>query len=193
MAMRLVVLLLFFLLPTFLPRPALCAEKTVFPTPPASRAYMEPPQRQLFALYRSKAGYQLLLSGEFGGDPLASLPDSKLYNGTMLLRKQSEQLLLALTLLDPLDSEAYKSIAPLPLPAGSRFIASWLHSSFLTWLCRLYRQNDLYGEKFIMEATAPFEGKTYQALFVFPAARFGHFLPQALYSLNSFKVLQKAP
>ena len=119
MAMRLVVLLLFFLLPTFLPRPALCAEKTVFPTPPASRAYMEPPQRQLFALYRSKAGYQLLLSGEFGGDPLASLPDSKLYNGTMLLRKQSEQLLLALTLLDPLDPFASACGQPL-----HRFLAA---------------------------------------------------------------------
>ncbi len=134
-----------------------------------------------------------MLSGEFGGDSLASLPDSKLYNGTMLLRKQSEQLLLALTSLDPLDSEAYKSIAPLPLPAGSRFIASWLHSSFLTWLCCLYRQNDLFGEKLILEARAPYEGKTYQALFVFPAASYGRFLPQALYSLNSFKVLKKAP
>ncbi len=163
----------------------------LLPRPPASINYMVPPQQQAFSLYRSKAGYQVLLSRDFGSDPLGYLPDSDQYSGTMLLRCQSEQQLLAFTCLDPGDSQAFSSITPLPVPEDGRLLSSWWHSSFLTWFCRLSYQQNYHGDRLLLEAQAPYQGKTYQALFLFPVADYGRLLPQALYSLNSFKVLKR--
>lgn len=154
--------------------------------PPLPRQYLRTPQASDFAAAASEAGgYSLLLPTAFGGDPLAQLP---LAQGAMLVRAAGNTLMCAATVLDPTDTVSYQAQHPLPAYDGKKLYASWQHGADLIWDCSLSRHNDFYGDKLLLKAEAQQDGKTYQLLYVMPLAQLRVYLPQALYSLDSFKL-----
>ena len=64
------------------------------------------------------------------------------------------------------------------------------HGNQLIWTCRLSAHNDYHGNKLLLTAEAQQNGKTYQLLYVMPSLQADNYLPQAIYSLDSFKLNQ---
>lgn len=156
--------------------------------PPLPRQFMRTPQINDFTIVSSEAGgYSLAVPKAFGKNPLADLPHTE---GAMLVRTASNILMLAATVLDPADTASFKATEALPVYENAKVYWQWQHGSQLIWTCRLSAHNDYHGNKLLLTAEAQQNGKTYQLLYVMPAMQADNYLPQALYSLDSFKVNQ---
>ncbi len=163
------------------PKPSLVGK------PPLPKQYLLTPQAGDFVtVTNAKGGYSLAVPSSFGTNPLAQLPGAE---GSMLVRTASDVLMLAATVLDTGDSTSYKAAEPLPAYTDAKLYCAWLHPGSLSWDCRLARHNDYHGDKLLLQAQTQQAGKTYQLLFVMPKAKQDIYLPQALYSLHSFKLL----
>lgn len=156
--------------------------------PPLPRQFMRTPQASDFISVSSEAGgYSMAVSKAFGKNPLADLPQAE---GAMLVRTAGNTLMLAATVLDPADTASFKATETLPVYENAKVYWQWQHGNQLIWTCRLSAHNDYHGNKLLLTAEAQQNGKTYQLLYVMPAAQADKYLPQALYSLDSFKVNQ---
>ena len=156
--------------------------------PPLPRQFMRTPQASDFISVSSEAGgYSMAVPKTFGENPLADLPQAE---GAMLMRTASNILMLAATVLDPADTASFKATEALPVYENAKVYWQWQHGNQLIWTCRLSAHNDYHGNKLLLTAEAQQNGKTYQLLYVMPAAQADTYLPQAIYSLDSFKVNQ---
>lgn len=156
--------------------------------PPLPRQFMRTPQPSDFISVSSEAGgYSMAVPKAFGENPLAGLPQAE---GAMLVRTAGNTLMLAATVLDPADTASFKATEALPVYENAKVYWQWQHGNQLIWTCRLSAHNDYHGNKLLLTAEAQQNGKTYQLLYVMPAAQADNYLPQALYSLDSFKVNQ---
>ena len=156
--------------------------------PPLPKQFMRTPQASDFISVSSEAGgYSMAVPKAFGKNPLADLPQTE---GAMLVRTAGNNLMLAATVLDPTDTAAFKATAALPVYENAKVYWQWQHGSQFIWTCRLSAHNDYHGNKLLLTAEATQNGKTYQLLYVMPAAQADNYLPQALYSLDSFKLNQ---
>lgn len=154
--------------------------------PPLPRQFMRTPQASDFISVSSEAGgYSMAVPNSFGKNPLADLPQAE---GAMLVRTAGNNLMLAATVLDPADTASFKATEALPVYENAKVYWQWQHGSQLIWNCRLSAHNDYHGNKLLLTAEATQNGKTYQLLYVMPAAQADNYLPQALYSLDSFKI-----
>lgn len=156
--------------------------------PPLPRQFMRTPQASDFISVSSEAGgYSIAVPKVFGKNPLSDLPQAE---GAMLVRTAGNTLMLAATVLDPADTASFKATEALPVYENAKVYWQWQHGNQLIWTCRLSAHNDYHGNKLLLTAEAQQNGKTYQLLYVMPAAQADNYLPQALYSLDSFKVNQ---
>lgn len=156
--------------------------------PPLPRQFMRTPQASDFISVSSEAGgYSMAVPKAFGNNPLADLPQAE---GAMLVRTASNILMLAATVLDPADTASFKATEALPVYGNAKVYWQWQHGNQLIWTCRLSAHNDYHGNKLLLTAEAQQNGKTYQLLYVMPAMQADNYLPQALYSLDSFKLNQ---
>ena len=156
--------------------------------PPLPKQFMRTPQASDFISVSSEAGgYTLAVPKAFGKNPLADLPQTE---GAMLVRTAGTNLMLAATVLDPTDTAAFKATAALPVYENAKVYWQWQHGSQFIWTCRLSAHNDYHGDKLLLTAEAQQNGKTYQLLYVMPALQADNYLPQAIYSLDSFKLNQ---
>lgn len=156
--------------------------------PPLPKQFMRTPQASDFTIVSSKAGgYNIAIPNSFGKNPLADLPQAE---GAMLVRTASNTLMLAATVLDPADTASFKATEALPVYENAKVYWQWQHGNQLIWTCRLSAHNDYHGNKLLLTAEAQQNGKTYQLLYVMPAMQADNYLPQALYSLDSFKLNQ---
>ena len=154
--------------------------------PPLPRQFMRTPQASDFISVSSEAGgYSMVVPKAFGKNPLADLPQTE---GAMLVRTAGNILMLAATVLDPADTASFKATEALPVYENAKVYWQWQHGNQLIWTCRLSAHNDYHGNKLLLTAEAQQNGKTYQLLYVMPAAQADTYLPQAIYSLDSFKV-----
>ena len=153
--------------------------------PPLPRQFMRTPQVNDFTIVSSEAGgYSMAVPKAFGKNPLADLPHTE---GAMLVRTASNILMLAATVLDAADTASFKATEALPVYENTKVYWQWQHGSQFIWNCRLSAHNDYHGNKLLLTAEAQQNGKTYQLLYVMPAAQADNYLPQAFYSLDSFK------
>ena len=149
---------------------------------------MRTPQASDFISVSSEAGgYSMSVPKAFGKNPLADLPQAE---GAMLVRTAGNNLMLAATVLDPADTASFKATEALPVYENAKVYWQWQHGSQLIWTCRLSAHNDYHGDKLLLTAEAQQNGKTYQLLYVMPALQADYYLPQAIYSLDSFKLNQ---
>ena len=156
--------------------------------PPLPRQFMRTPQASDFTIISSEAGgYSMAVPKAFGKNPLANLPHTE---GAMLVRTASNILMLAATVLDAADTASFKATEALPVYENTKVYWQWQHGSQFIWNCRLSAHNDYHGNKLLLTAEAQQNGKTYQLLYVMPAAQADNYLPQAFYSLDSFKLNQ---
>lgn len=156
--------------------------------PPLPKQFMRTPQASDFTSVSSEAGgYTLAVPKAFGKNPLADLPQTE---GAMLVRTAGNNLMLAATVLDPTDTAAFKATAALPVYENAKVYWQWQHGSQFIWTCRLSAHNDYHGDKLLLTAEAQQNGKTYQLLYVMPALQADNYLPQAIYSIDSFKLNQ---
>lgn len=156
--------------------------------PPLPKQFMRTPQASDFTIVSSKAGgYNIAVPNSFGKNPLADLPQAE---GAMLVRTAGNTLMLAATVLDPADTASFKATEALPVYENAKVYWQWQHGSQLIWTCRLSAHNDYHGDKLLLTAEAQQNGKTYQLLYVMPAKQADNYLPQAIYSLDSFKLNQ---
>lgn len=156
--------------------------------PPLPRQFMRTPQASDFISVSSEAGgYSMAVPKAFGKNPLADLPQAE---GAMLVRTAGNTLMLAATVLDPADTASFKATEALPVYENAKVYWQWQHGNQLIWTCRLSAHNDYHGNKLLLTAEAQQNGKTYQLLYVMPAMQADNYLPQALYSLDSFKLNQ---
>lgn len=156
--------------------------------PPLPKQFMRTPQASDFTSVSSEAGgYSMAVSKAFGKNPLADLPQTE---GAMLVRTAGNNLMLAATVLDPADTASFKATEALPVYENAKVYWQWQHGSQLIWTCRLSAHNDYHGDKLLLTAEAQQNGKTYQLLYVMPALQADNYLPQAIYSLDSFKLNQ---
>lgn len=156
--------------------------------PPLPRQFMRTPQASDFISVSSEAGgYSMAVPKAFGKNPLADLPQAE---GAMLVRTADNTLMLAATVLDPADTASFKATEALPVYENAKVYWQWQHGNQLIWTCRLSAHNDYHGNKLLLTAEAQQNGKTYQLLYVMPAMQADNYLPQAIYSLDSFKVNQ---
>lgn len=156
--------------------------------PPLPRQFMRTPQASDFTIVSSKAGgYNIAVPNSFGKNPLADLPQTE---GAMLVRTAGNTLMLAATVLDPADTASFKATEALPVYENAKVYWQWQHGNQLIWTCRLSAHNDYHGNKLLLTAEAQQNDKTYQLLYVMPAAQADTYLPQAIYSLDSFKLNQ---
>lgn len=156
--------------------------------PPLPRQFMRTPQASDFTIVSSKAdGYNTAVPNSFGKNPLADLPQAE---GAMLVRTAGNILMLAATMLDAADTASFKATEALPVYENAKVYWQWQHGNQLIWTCRLSAHNDYHGNKLLLTAEAQQNGKTYQLLYVMPAAQADTYLPQAIYSLDSFKLNQ---
>lgn len=156
--------------------------------PPLPRQFMRTPQASDFISVSSEAGgYSMAVPKAFGKNPLADLPQAE---GAMLVRTAGNTLMLAATMLDPADTASFKATEALPVYENAKVYWQWQHSNQLIWTCRLSAHNDYHGDKLLLTAEAQLNGKTYQLLYVMPALQADNYLPQAIYSLDSFKLNQ---
>ena len=156
--------------------------------PPLPRQFMRTPQASDFTSVSSEAGgYSMAVPKAFGKNPLADLPQTE---GAMLVRTAGNTLMLAATVLDPADTASFKATEALPVYENAKVYWQWQHGNQLIWTCRLSAHNDYHGNKLLLTAEAQLNGKTYQLLYVMPALQADNYLPQAMYSLDSFKLNQ---
>lgn len=156
--------------------------------PPLPRQFMRTPQASDFISVSSEAGgYSMAVPKAFGKNPLADLPQAE---GAMLVRTASNILMLAATVLDPADTASFKATEALPVYENAKVYWQWQHGNQLIWTCRLSAHNDYHGNKLLLTAEAQQNGKTYQLLYVMPALQADNYLSQAIYSLDSFKLIQ---
>lgn len=156
--------------------------------PPLPRQFMRTPQASDFTSVSSEAGgYSMAVPKAFGENPLADLPQAE---GAMLVRTASNILMLAATMLDAADTASFKATEALPVYENAKVYWQWQHGNQFIWTCRLSAHNDYHGNKLLLTAEAQQNGKTYQLLYVMPAAQADTYLPQAIYSLDSFKLNQ---
>ena len=156
--------------------------------PPLPRQFMRTPQASDFISVSSEAGgYSMAVPKAFGKNPLADLPQTE---GAMLVRTAGNNLMLAATVLDPADTASFKATEALPVYENAKVYWQWQHGSQLIWTCRLSAHNDYHGDKLLLTAEAQQNGKNYQLLYVMPALQADNYLPQAIYSLDSFKLNQ---
>lgn len=156
--------------------------------PPLPKQFMRTPQASDFTIISSEAGgYSMAVPKAFGKNPLADLPKTE---GAMLVRTAGNNLMLAATVLDPADTASFKATEALPVYENAKVYWQWQHGSQLIWTCRLSAHNDYHGDKLLLTAEAQQNGKTYQLLYVMPALQADNYLPQAIYSLDSFKLNQ---
>lgn len=156
--------------------------------PPLPRQFMRTPQASDFTNVSSESGgYSMAVPKAFGKNPLADLPQTE---GAMLVRTAGNNLMLAATVLDPTDTASFKATEALPVYENAKVYWQWQHGSQLIWICRLSAHNDYHGDKLLLTAEAQQNGKTYQLLYVMPALQADNYLPQAIYSLDSFKLNQ---
>lgn len=156
--------------------------------PPLPRQFMRTPQAGDFISVSSEAGgYSMVVPKAFGKNPLADLPQTE---GAMLVRTAGNTLTLAATVLDPADTASFKATEALPVYENAKVYWQWQHGNQLIWTCRLSAHNDYHGNKLLLTAEAQQNGKTYQLLYVMPALQADNYLPQAIYSLDSFKLNQ---
>ena len=154
--------------------------------PPLPRQFMRTPQASDFISVSSEAGgYSIAVPKSFGKNPLADLPQAE---GAMLVRTAGNTLMLAATVLDPTDTASFKATEALPVYENAKVYWQWQHGHQLIWTCRLSAHNDYHGNKLLLTAEAQQNGKTYQLLYVMPALQADNYLPQAIYSLDSFKL-----
>lgn len=156
--------------------------------PPLPRQFMRTPQVNDFTVVSSETGgYSMAIPKSFGKNPLADLPQAE---GAMLVRTAGNTLMLAATVLDPADTASFKATEALPVYENAKVYWQWQHGNQLIWTCRLSAHNDYHGNKLLLTAEAQQNGKTYQLLYVMPAMQADNYLPQAIYSLDSFKLNQ---
>lgn len=156
--------------------------------PPLPKQFMRTPQASDFISVSSEAGgYSMAVPKSFGKNPLADLPQTE---GAMLVRTAGNNLMLAATVLDPADTASFKATEALPVYENAKVYWQWQHGNQLIWTCRLSAHNDYHGNKLLLTAEAQQNGKTYQLLYVMPALQADNYLPQAIYSLDSFKLNQ---
>ena len=156
--------------------------------PPLPKQFMRAPQANDFISVSSEAGgYSMAVPNAFGKNPLADLPQTE---GAMLVRTAGNNLMLAATVLDPADTASFKATEALPVYENAKVYWQWQHGNQLIWTCRLSAHNDYHGDKLLLTAEAQQNGKTYQLLYVMPALQADNYLPQAIYSLDSFKLNQ---
>lgn len=156
--------------------------------PPLPRQFMRTPQASDFISVSSEAGgYSMAVPKAFGKNPLSDLPQAE---GAMLVRTAGNTLMLAATVLDPADTASFKATEALPVYENAKVYWQWQHGNQLIWTCRLSAHNDYHGNKLLLTAEAQQNGKTYQLLYVMPAMQADNYLPQAIYSLDSFKLNQ---
>lgn len=156
--------------------------------PPLPKQFMRTPQASDFISISSEAGgYSMSVPKAFGNNPLADLPQTE---GAMLVRTAGNNLMLAATVLDPADTASFKATEALPVYENAKVYWQWQHGSQFIWTCRLSAHNDYHGDKLLLTAEAQQNGKTYQLLYVMPAMQTDNYLPQAIYSLDSFKLNQ---
>lgn len=156
--------------------------------PPLPKQFMRTPQASDFTSVSSEAGgYSMAVPKAFGKNPLADLPQTE---GAMLVRTAGNNLMLAATVLDPADTASFKATEALPVYENAKVYWQWQHGNQLIWTCRLSAHNDYHGDKLLLTAEAQQNGKTYQLLYVMPAMQADNYLPQAIYSLDSFKLNQ---
>lgn len=156
--------------------------------PPLPKQFMRTPQASDFISISSEAGgYSMAVPKAFGKNPLADLPQTE---GAMLVRTAGNNLMLAATVLDPTDTASFKATEALPIYENAKVYWQWQHGNQLIWTCRLSAHNDYHGNKLLLTAEAQQNGKTYQLLYVMPALQADNYLPQAIYSLDSFKLNQ---
>ena len=149
---------------------------------------MRTPQASDFINVSSEAGgYSMAVPKAFGENPLAGLPQAE---GAMLVRTAGNTLMLAATVLDPADTASFKATEALPVYENAKVYWQWQHGNQLIWTCRLSAHNDYHGNKLLLTAEAQQNGKTYQLLYVMPTMQADNYLPQAIYSLDSFKLNQ---
>ncbi|WP_298883398.1 hypothetical protein [uncultured Phascolarctobacterium sp.] len=156
--------------------------------PPLPRQFMRTPQASDFISVSSEAGgYSMVVPKAFGKNPLADLPQTE---GAMLVRTAGNTLMLAATVLDPADTASFKATEALPVYENAKVYWQWQHGNQLIWTCRLSAHNDYHSNKLLLTAEAQQNNKTYQLLYVMPAMQADNYLPQAIYSLDSFKLNQ---
>lgn len=156
--------------------------------PPLPRQFMRTPQASDFISVSSETGgYSIAIPKSFGKNPLADLPQAE---GAMLVRTAGNTLMLAATVLDPADTASFKATEALPVYENAKVYWQWQHGNQLIWTCRLSAHNDYHGNKLLLTAEAQQNGKTYQLLYVMPSLQADNYLPQAIYSLDSFKLNQ---
>lgn len=156
--------------------------------PPLPRQFMRTPQASDFISVSSEAGgYSMVVPKAFGKNPLADLPQTE---GAMLVRTAGNTLMLAATVLDPADTASFKATEALPVYENAKVYWQWQHGNQLIWTCRLSAHNDYHGNKLLLTAEAQQNNKTYQLLYVMPSLQADNYLPQAIYSLDSFKLNQ---
>lgn len=156
--------------------------------PPLPRQFMRTPQASDFISVSSEAGgYSMAVPKAFGKNPLADLPQAE---GAMLVRTAGNTLMLAATVLDSADTASFKATEALPVYENAKVYWQWQHGNQLIWTCRLSAHNDYHGNKLLLTAEAQQNGKTYQLLYVMPSLQADNYLPQAIYSLDSFKLNQ---
>lgn len=131
--------------------------------------------------------YQFYVPKAFGKDPLDGM---QLEHGTMLTRISSDTLYCAAQIMADEYTTGYKSGVPLPDFPAKTVLLTWKHDSRLHWQCIFSKHTDFFGNKYILQCRTMKDGKTCQLLYVFPKDKLNEYLPLALYSLNSFTLLQ---
>lgn len=169
-------------------KPAFPVHANAVKQQPVSVQIMYPPQLAQFQQVTNASGsYTLLIPRIFGSNPLA---DFTQVNGPMLVYAADENTtMMAVNITDPMDFTHYKPLQSLPEADNKQVLEKWLHPSALNWHCTLSRQNDFNGDKLLLQAQTSVQNKNYELLYIFPFEKYNIFVPQVLYSLNSFKII----
>lgn len=158
--------------------------------PPLTKQFMRVPQNNDFTIISNvNGGYSIALPKAFGINPLADLPNTE---GAMIVRIADNNLMLAVTVINSEDTISFNPIQNLPKYDNTKICLQWQHENTIIWNCCLQRHKDYYGDKVVLKANSQQPNKTYELIFVMPALEYDILLPQALYAINSFKLLGSA-
>lgn len=150
---------------------------------PATKQYMRAPMASEFVSVKHPA-YTVLMPKSFGGDLLEGI-----IWGPMMIRGANDNLFIAVNITGKNDP-GY-STEPLPDFKGKKIYWTWTHVSAIAWNCSLSRYGDAAGRKIILDAKTQNAGNAIEVLYAFPANEMYRYLPQALYSLNSFRLVKR--
>ncbi len=158
--------------------------------PPLPKQFMRTPQSNDFTVISNINGnYGIALPKAFGVNPLADLVNTE---GAMIVRIADNNLMLAVTVINSEDTISFNPIQNLPKYDNVKTCLQWQHENTIIWNCCLQRHKDYYGDKFILKANSNQSNKTYEIIFIMPAIEYDILLPQALYAMNSFYLLDSA-